>query len=529
MAIRKSSSSGTPKGTTAQRSDIFPSPQIGDVYNNGTLGVEEIYTSSGWVAKSAPAAIPINVVATNQGSGRAFNNGQASVAFSNGEGGGLSVDFIVTPSPTTSPATFTGSSSPVTVTGLQSSQQYTYTVQARNNFGTSLASAASAGVTATTIPQAPTIGNATGGNAQAEVTFTANATGGSAITSYTVISSPGNITASGSSSPITVTGLTNGTAYTFTVTATNANGTSTSSSASNSVTPISTFTADYLVVAGGGGGGQMGGGGGAGGLRSTVDSTGGGGSLESQLTLNLGNSYTVTVGAGGPGDGSHNTNASPGANSVISGSGITTITSLGGTGGAGYNSTVAATGGSGGGGSRGWPTIGASVPGTGTFGQGYNGGIGRAPNSPSQDQFSMGGGGGGAGQQGGDATNSTSGPAGNGGNGVSVSISGSSIAYAGGGGGGAYQPAAGTGGSGGGGNGANGGNSPQNGTANRGGGAGGGGTGANGGNGGSGIVIIRYPSARTISVGAGLTSSTSTVGGNKVTTFTAGTGTVSFS
>jgi hypothetical protein len=51
----------------------------------------------------------------------------------------------------------------------------------------------------------------------------------------------------------------------------------------------------------------------------------------------------------------------------------------------------------------------------------------------------------------------------------------------------------------------------------------------NGGNGGSGVVIIRYPSALTVSVGAGLTASTSTVGANKVTTFTAGTGTISFS
>ncbi|NBS16859.1 MAG: hypothetical protein EBS79_08135, partial [Gammaproteobacteria bacterium] len=44
-------------------------------------------------------------------------------------------------------------------------------------------------------------------------------------------------TGTGASSPITVTGLTNGTAYTFTVTATNTSGTGGSSSASNSVTP----------------------------------------------------------------------------------------------------------------------------------------------------------------------------------------------------------------------------------------------------------------------------------------------------
>jgi hypothetical protein len=66
---------------------------------------------------------------------------------------------------------------------------------------------------------------------------------------------------------------------------------------------------------------------------------------------------------------------------------------------------------------------------------------------------------------------------------------------------------------------------------NTGGGGGGGGNttgGVSGGAGGSGVVIISYPASYTISVGAGLTSSTATVGSNKVTTFTEGTGTISF-
>jgi hypothetical protein len=44
--------------------------------------------------------------------------------------------------------------------------------------------------------------------------------------------------------------------------------------------------------------------------------------------------------------------------------------------------------------------------------------------------------------------------------------------------------------------------------------------------GGSGVVILRYPSAFTANVGAGLVSTTATVGANKVTTITAGTGEV---
>jgi uncharacterized protein (TIGR02145 family) len=91
------------------------------------------------------------------------------------------------------------------------------------------------------VPGAPTIGSAVAGNAQASVSFTApSITGGSAITGYTVTSNPGGVTGTGSGSPITVTGLTNGTSYTFTVVATNAVGNSAASSASNAATP--TFT-----------------------------------------------------------------------------------------------------------------------------------------------------------------------------------------------------------------------------------------------------------------------------------------------
>jgi uncharacterized protein (TIGR02145 family) len=116
-------------------------------------------------------------------------------------------------------------------------------VTATNATGTGPASAASNSVIPSTVPGPPTIGTATAGNTQATVTFTTPANnGGSAITGYTVTSSPGGITGIGSASPITVTGLTNFTAYTFTVVATNINGNSDPSSASNSVTPVSTVT-----------------------------------------------------------------------------------------------------------------------------------------------------------------------------------------------------------------------------------------------------------------------------------------------
>jgi hypothetical protein len=89
-----------------------------------------------------------------------------------------------------------------------------------------------------TKPGAPTIGTATPADGQASVTFTAPlSNGGAAITGYTVVASPGGATATGASSPITVTGLTNGTSYTFTVTASNSAGTGPASAASTAVTP----------------------------------------------------------------------------------------------------------------------------------------------------------------------------------------------------------------------------------------------------------------------------------------------------
>jgi len=90
-------------------------------------------------------------------------------------------------------------------------------------------------------PGAPTIGTATVlGATSVSVAFTAPTFAGipATITGYTVTSSPGGLTGTGASSPITVAGLTTGTPYTFTVQATNASGTGPASAASNSVTPV---------------------------------------------------------------------------------------------------------------------------------------------------------------------------------------------------------------------------------------------------------------------------------------------------
>lgn len=89
------------------------------------------------------------------------------------------------------------------------------------------------------VPDAPTGVSASGGDASASVSFTPPTNvGGSAISAYYAVSNPGQITASGASSPVTVAGLTNDTAYTFTVWALNTYGPSPYSAASGSVTPM---------------------------------------------------------------------------------------------------------------------------------------------------------------------------------------------------------------------------------------------------------------------------------------------------
>jgi hypothetical protein len=76
------------------------------------------------------------------------------------------------------------------------------------------------------------------GDEQVEVSFTSPSDeGGTAITGYRVTDSTGAHGATGSSSPITVTGLTNGTSYTFNVWAINPFGWSSPSDASGSVSP----------------------------------------------------------------------------------------------------------------------------------------------------------------------------------------------------------------------------------------------------------------------------------------------------
>ena len=183
-------------------------------------------------------------------------NAQVTVIFTApaNNGGAAITGYTVTSSPAGGTDTNAGSTSlSHVITGLTNGTAYTFTVTATNSVGTSSASTASSAVTPATPPGAPTSVAAVRGPGEAVVSFLAPVSnGGAAITSYTVTSSPGGVTATGASSPITITGLTNGTSYTFTVTATNAVGTGSASSASNAITPTAASLAGVNFGATGG-------------------------------------------------------------------------------------------------------------------------------------------------------------------------------------------------------------------------------------------------------------------------------------
>jgi hypothetical protein len=227
------------------------------------------------VPQTVPGA-PTGVVASPA-------NGAASVSWNapSSSGSGPITGYTATSSPDGKICATTGALS-CNITGLTNGTAYTFTVAARNAVGFGPASAPSAPVspfvlapplgaptptpaptpttpaptpapTPTTpaptaapssaaksgVPGAPTGVSGNALHRSARVSWTAPASdGGSSITGYTVTASPGGATCSTKGALwCTVTGLTNGTAYTFTVTATNATGTGAASKPSRPATP----------------------------------------------------------------------------------------------------------------------------------------------------------------------------------------------------------------------------------------------------------------------------------------------------
>lgn len=176
-------------------------------------------------------------------------NGQLSVAFTapSSNGGSALTNYKYS---TDGGSTFTAVSpaattSPIIITGLTNGTSYNVQIRAVNAQGDGTATATTAATPYTT-PDAPTITGITPGNGQLSVAFTApSSNGGAAISNYKFSTDGGTsftaVSPVSTSSPILITGLTNGVTYDVQIKAVNiaGDGAATATMQGTPVAPVS--------------------------------------------------------------------------------------------------------------------------------------------------------------------------------------------------------------------------------------------------------------------------------------------------
>ena len=191
----------------------------GSIYSFTVTGRNASGTSPSSIASPSILVAPIPAAPANLNATTGLGPGFVSVAFTPSL---YALSYTATSSP--DGVTVSGSSSPILFSGLTIGNSYTFTIVATNATGTSNSSNPSNVVVITNAPPPPSFINPVIDNDIAVINFGLS----TGATSYTVISSPGGITASGSSSPINVYGLVSITTYTFSISASNISGSSNS-------------------------------------------------------------------------------------------------------------------------------------------------------------------------------------------------------------------------------------------------------------------------------------------------------------
>ena len=145
-----------------------------------------------------------------------------------------------------------GSGSPFTISGLTNGTSYTVAMTAVNAAGESAPSVSSEAFVPSTTPSTPVIQSITAGNESVSVGFTVD-NGGSALTSLEYsLNDASNVSLAPVSSPLVISGLTNGTAYRVKIQVSNANGSTEMSEYSEYATPVTTPGAPSIseIIAG---------------------------------------------------------------------------------------------------------------------------------------------------------------------------------------------------------------------------------------------------------------------------------------
>lgn len=166
-------------------------------------------------------------------------NGQVTISFTPGSNGGSQItnyQYSIDNGDTFNVFNPEDAASPVTIYGLTNGTTYQIKLKAVNAAGIGSESD-TVSATPSTVPSPPTGLSATPGDGQVTISFTPGFNGGSDITNYQYSTNNGTsftaFSPADSASPVTITGLTNGTTYQIKLKAVNANG------ASSASTPVS--------------------------------------------------------------------------------------------------------------------------------------------------------------------------------------------------------------------------------------------------------------------------------------------------